>query len=284
MTCLRTLISPAELAAHLGRPDWVVIDCRYSLADPAAGEAAYARGHLPGARYAHLDRDLSAPPGPHTGRHPLPDPQRLAARLGRWGVDERTQVVVYDDAGGAFAGRLWWMLHWLGHPCAAVLDGGLQAWERAGGPLTDQVPSPEPRVFKARAEAGRWLSTEAVEEGLRRGAIRLLDARSPERYRGEAEPIDPVAGHIPGALNRPLQLNLGPDGRFLPPGELRRAYAELLAGTEPQAVVHMCGSGVSACHNLLAMEIAGLGGSRLYVGSWSEWIRDPARPVARAGD
>lgn len=276
-----TLIDTATLAAHLDDPDWVVVDCRFSLADTAAGERAWHAGHLPGARYAHLDRDLSGPITPATGRHPLPDPLALAERLGAWGIDGGVQVVAYDDAGGSMAVRLWWLLRWLGHQAVAVLDGGVPRWQAEGRPLTDAPPQVQPRRFAGRADDGQWLTTEQVARQVADGTILLLDARTEPRYRGEQEPIDPVAGRVPGSLNHPLQRNLAADGRFLPADELRRLYEALLAGRAPAAAVHLCGSGVTAIHNLLAMEHAGLPGSRLYAGSWSEWIRDPARPVAR---
>lgn len=276
-----TIVSTQILAEHLNDPTWVVFDCRFSLADTTAGERAYQDGHVPGARYAHLDRDLSSPITPESGRHPLPDPQALARKLGAWGVDDATQVVVYDDAGGAMAGRLWWLLRWLGHGRVALLDGGITQWVREERPVTAEVPAPAPRAFTARMANDAWLDVGQVRAGLEAHTLRLVDARGEARFRGEEEPIDPVAGHVPGAVCRPFQRNLGADGRFLPPEELRRQFMELLGNVPPEAVVHMCGSGVTACQNLLAMELAGLGGARLYPGSWSEWIRDPTRPVGR---
>jgi thiosulfate/3-mercaptopyruvate sulfurtransferase len=276
----RYLVDPATLHARLGDPDWVVFDCRFALADPAWGRDQYDRDHIPGARYAHLDEDLSSPIGPDTGRHPLPNPASLCEKLGGWGVGNHTQVVVYDDAGGAFAVRLWWLLRWLGHPKAAVLDGGLGAWLARGGRLTSEIPSITPRTFSGLADRSLWLSTTAIEESLGTGAFQLVDARAAERFRGEIEPIDPVAGHIPGAVNLPCAGNLATDGTFLPPSVLRRRFTAALGDFAPERMVHSCGSGVNACHNLLAMEIAGLHGSRIYAGSWSEWIRSPLRPVA----
>ena len=267
---LQTLISASILAEHLDDPQWVIFDCRFSLADTAAGERAYAEGHIPGARYAHLDRDLSSPITASSGRHPLPDPAVLAAKLGNWGVARDTQVVVYDDTGGSIAARLWWLLRWLGHAEVAVLDGGINAWMDTGHPLSRDVPTPEPRTFDARVHDAQWLTTEQVEEGLRNQHLLLIDARAEERFRGEVEPIDPVAGHIPGAVNHPLQQNLNAEGCFKPIDTVREYYDALLNGRRPQEVAHMCGSGVTACHNLLAMELTGLSGSRLYVGSWSE--------------
>ena len=282
-----TLVSSADLAGHVdpARPDpaWVVCDCRFSLADPAAGERAYRAGHVPGARYAHLERDLSGPVATGTGRHPLPDRAHLGECLGRWGISVRTQVVAYDDAGGPFAARLWWLLRWLGHERVAVLDGGWNDWVQHGGPISIVTPSVHPALFETRAPLVQAVGAAEVAAGLARNAICLVDARAAERFRGDVEPIDRVAGHVPGAVNRPYQDNLAPDGRFKSGAELRYALERRTAGFPPRQVVHMCGSGVTACHNLLAMEVAGLTGSRLYAGSWSEWIGDPARPVTRGG-
>lgn len=280
-TAFAPLVDLAGLAGHLADPGWVLIDCRFALSDPAWGQRAYSAGHIPGAHYAHLDEDLSGPIGPQTGRHPLPDPQRLAERLGAWGIDGDTRVVAYDDAGGAFAVRLWWLLRWLGHCRGAILDGGLPRWEALGGAITTEGPRRAPRTFVPRIDYTAWVSTDAVAEGIARGRLQVVDARAAERFRGEAEPIDPVAGHVPHAINLPLAGNLSDDGRFLSPERLRDRFLAALGDTPPERVAHSCGSGVNACHNLLAMELAGLAGSRLYAGSWSEWIRDPARPVAR---
>lgn len=277
-----TLISSDSLIQSLADPNWVVIDCRFVLSDPAAGERAYRQGHIPGAHYAHLERDLSAQVDAHSGRHPLPERTRLIARLDAWGVGRASQVIVYDDAGGAMAARLWWLLRWMGHAAVALLDGGWGQWLKEGRPLeADAAPLRRSAVFTPREPLVDWLRTAEVQDAMRRRAIQLLDARAPERFRGELEPIDTIAGHVPGAINRPFVLNLATDGRFLPAVELRRQFSTQLAHIAPRQVVHMCGSGVTACHNLLAMEHAGLPGSRLYAGSWSEWIRDPSRPVAR---
>ena len=274
-----TLIDASTLHAHRNDPNWVVMDCRFSLADPDAGRRAYRDSHLPGAHYAHLDEDLSDPITPTTGRHPLPDPERLAQKLGAWGIGHDTQVVAYDDMGGMLAAaRLWWLLRWLGHTACAVLDGGLPAWRRAGLPLTAEIPAARPTAFVSRPDDRLWMSTEQVL-ALSSTEV-LLDARAAARYQGEMEPIDPVAGHIPGALNLPTDGNLTPEGHFLPVAALRERFAAALNDRSPATVIHACGSGVTACHNLLAMEAAGLGGSRLYAGSWSEWIRDPQRAVA----
>lgn len=275
----RTLIDVETTAAHLDDPDWVLVDCRFSLADPAAGRRAYCDGHLPGAVYADLEQDLSAPVTPATGRHPLPDPRSLARRFGEWGIGPGVQVVAYDDMGGTFAARLWWSLRWLGHDAAALLDGGIGAWVAAGHTLSTAETPPAPRAFESRVSEGVAMA-DTVKRAEDEGGV-LIDARTAERFSGEQEPIDPVAGRIPGAVNAPTDGNLGSDGRFLPPAALRERFQALLGERDARAAIHYCGSGVTACHNLLAMEYAGLRGSRLYPGSWSEWIRDPGRPVAR---
>ena len=274
------LITPAELLAvqRSEGATTVVLDCRFALADPGAGRAKYEQGHLPGARYAHLDDDLSGPVEPgRTGRHPLPDPGELAQRLGNWGIDEESLVVCVDDAGGAFASRAWWLLRWLGHERVAVLDGGIQAWTAAGGALETEQPVPSPRRFVARPRP-ELLAT--LDDVVARHWTVLIDSREPARYRGETEPIDPVAGHIPGAINRPFQTNLR-DGRFKPPDELREEIEPLMAGLDDASdAVFYCGSGVTAAHNVLAAVLSGLGEPRLYNGSWSEWIADGKRQVA----
>jgi thiosulfate/3-mercaptopyruvate sulfurtransferase len=263
---------PADHAAP------VLLDCSFDLADPQAGERAYAQGHLPGARYVHLDRDLSGAKTGRNGRHPLPEQSTLAERVGAWGIAPGVQVVCYDAQGMPYAARAWWLLRWLGHQAVAVLDGGVSAWLAAGGRLTQEVPAPRPAgPYPARAAA--MPSVDADVLLARPGRLTVLDARAGERFRGEVEPLDPVAGHIPGALNRFFKDNLQADGRFRPADELRQVFAALQV--DPTLVVHQCGSGVTACHNLLAMELAGLAGSALYPGSWSEWCADPARPVAR---
>jgi len=238
------------------------------------------RGHIPGARYADLNRDLSAPVGSGTGRHPLPAAEAFADRLGALGIGNGSQVVAYDEANGSFAARAWWMLRWLGHEAAAVLDGGFKAWIAAGGELQTGQATFAPARFTPHIGAHLAVSTPQLEQALRDGAGLLVDARAEERYAGLVEPIDAVAGHIPGAVNHPFTANLGADGRFLPAAELKRRWQERLAGEAPPNLIAMCGSGVTACHNLLALEIAGLTGGKLYAGSWSEWIRDPTRPVA----
>ena len=284
-TMLTTLIEPPELAAHLADPDWAIIDCRFDLARPEWGEREYSCRHIPHALYAHLDRDLS---GPHTrasGRHPLPAPEALAATLGRFGIDAGVQVIAYDQGSGAYAARLWWLTRWLGQRAVAVLNGGLAAWERAGLPLAAAVEPRAPRRFLARADDTMVVSTAQVAAAaaageFARGAQLLVDARSAERFAGRNETIDPVAGHIPGARSHPFTGNLDAHGRFLPAAELRRAWEQTLHGVPAREVTAMCGSGITACQNLLALEAAGLTGARLYAGSWSEWIRDPSRAVA----
>ena len=274
------LIAATELAQHLGDASWVVCDCRHDLADAEAGRRAYRESHVPGARFVHLDEDLSAPKTGRNGRHPLPDPGRFARRLGELGIDNAKQVVAYDASGGPYAARLWWMLRWLGHDAVAVLDGGWNAWLAARNPTTKEAPAIEAARFTPRIRADAALDAKAITARLDQPGPLLLDARIPARFRGENETLDPVAGHIPGAVNRPWQLNLDGEGRFKTAGELEKEFGGMLAGRPPQRVTHYCGSGVTACHNLLAMEVAGLGGSLLYPGSWSEWCSDPARPVA----
>ena len=275
-----TLVDVPTLKAHLGDPDWLVVDVRHQLSDTAYGERVYAEGHLPGAVFLHCDRDLSGPMTGQNGRHPLPDPAVLAERFGAVGVGPNTQVVVYDDAQGMIAGRVWWLLRWLGHTRVALLDGGLPAWLAAGEPLTQAVVTPQPRTLPLCLQSA-WVSVDWVQSHLNDPAMRLVDARGPDRFRGENETIDPVGGHIPGAVNRFFKDNVLPDGRFKPADVLRAEWQAILAGAPAEAVVHQCGSGVSACLNVLAMEVAGMPGSRLYAGSWSEWCADPARPVAR---
>jgi thiosulfate/3-mercaptopyruvate sulfurtransferase len=275
-----TLISVEELAARLIDPTFVIFDCRHDLMKPDAGAQAYAQSHIPGARFAHSDVDLAGPKTGRNGRHPLPDATAFAAWLGRQGVDNSKQVIGYDSAGGASATRLWWMLRWLGHDAVAVLDGGWEAWVRSGNEVTAAVPKVVATTFTAKPRDS-WVDADFIRSHLNDPSVVVVDARSPERYRGEAEPIDPVAGHIPGARNRLYKENLDAGNRFKPAAQLREEFRRLLAGAKPEHSVHQCGSGVSACHNLLAMEIAGLPGAKLYPGSWSEWCADPARPVAK---
>jgi thiosulfate/3-mercaptopyruvate sulfurtransferase len=284
MSALKTLVEPAQLRDHLNDPDWVVIDCRFELSRPAAGREAYLRSHIPGARYAHLDEDLSSAITPSTGRHPLPGLQQFLQRVRQWGIAASTQVVAYDDANGAFAARLWWLLRWVGHDRVAVLNGGFKTWEAADLPISTEIPSapltlPSPRDGGEGKKA--WLTTDEIQRSLAHDSILLVDARGADRFAGQNETIDPVAGHIPGARNHPFTTNLDTNQRFLPPEELRARWQKTLAGRPATDVVAMCGSGVTACHNLLALEVAGFSGARLYAGSWSEWIRDPSRPVVK---
>ena len=276
-----TLVSAEELTAALGRDDLVVFDTRHSLAAPEAGEAAWREAHIPGAFYAHLDRELSDHRKAHAGRHPWPDDADFTAALGRWGVTPRHQVVVYDAGDGALAAaRMWCMLRMLGHERVAVLDGGLTRWQSLGLATDADVPEATPAPpYPAAFDWSRLLDAQQVQAHLDAGGV-LLDARAAERFRGEVEPIDRVAGHVPGAINRPYALNMR-DGRFRPADELAREFTTLLQGRSPSDVVAMCGSGVTACHLLLALEHAGLKGGRLFTGSWSGWIDDPSRPIAR---
>lgn len=275
----RTLIFVDTLRAMLQRGERVVLlDCGFDLVDTAAGARAHAQGHLPGAWHADLDRDLSSAKTDRNGRHPLPTRETFAQTVARWGVKPGVAVVCYDDQGGAYAARAWWMLRWIGHPEVAVLDGGKAAWVAAGGALDTAMPAADTAAVPYPLGAAT-MPTVRADQLLATHSHTIIDARSAERFRGEVEPLDPVAGHIPGARNRFHKDNLGPDGRFKPAAELRRAFESLQS--DPSGVVHQCGSGVTACHNLLAMEHAGLKGSALYPGSWSEWVADPSRPVAR---
>jgi len=291
-----TLISAEQLQAlRAGGAPLMVFDCSFDLMNPATGEEQYRKAHIPGAVYANLDTALSDkgtvgpdgkhhpdPDAPSGGRHPLPSREKFAMWLSSVGFANDMQAVVYDRNGANYCGRLWWMLKWAGHDAVAVLDGGLQAWQAAGGEVTDRAETPHFQSNYALPPALRSLfATKTVADAVGTGQQTLIDARAPARFRGDVEPLDPVAGHIPGALNRPFALNIGDDGKFKPAAQLRAEFEELLAGRDPASVVHHCGSGVSAIPNLLAMEIAGLGTTGLYAGSWSEWCSDPARPVAK---
>jgi thiosulfate/3-mercaptopyruvate sulfurtransferase len=277
----KTLIDVDSLRALLGRSHVAVVDCRFDLMRPEAGRQAYLEAHIPGARYADLNRDLSAPATLRTGRHPLPPAEVFAARVSELGIGNHSQVVAYDDANSSFAARLWWMLRWLGHDAVAVLDGGFKAWTAAGGAREAGEVAVAAEHFTARIRAESVVSTGEVERALRDGTALLVDARATERFAGVVEPIDPVAGHVPGAVNHPFSVNLAADGRLLPQAQLEQRWRERLAGATPDQLIAMCGSGVTACHHLLSLEAAGLPGGRLYAGSWSEWIADPRRPVAR---
>lgn len=275
-----TLVSAETLAQQINNPHWIIIDCRFSLADADAGHKAYRMGHIANARYAHLDKDLSSAISDTSGRHPLPDSSLLVNKLSAWGISSQTQVVVYDDTSGAFAARLWWLLRCLGHDSVAVLDGGISQWKKQGRALSTVLPASNPKSFRAYVNHSCWLTSSDLTNRIAGKTITLIDARTPERFSGKQEPIDPVAGHIPYAINRAFQLNLDKNGCFLSRDELRQQFKKILNTRSPEQTVHMCGSGVTACHNLLAMEHAGLFGSKLYAGSWSEWIKNHNRSIA----
>ncbi len=275
----RTLIGAEALADRLGDPRLRVFDCRFDLARPDEGRRRYEDAHLPGATYADLNRDLSAPATATSGRHPLPSPAVFESRLRAWGVNTDSLVVACDDGNGMYAARLWWMLRWLGHDDVAVLDGGLRRWMQLALPVTDERPEPVAGNFVARPRTSLAVDAAAVLDASSDPGARVIDVRAPERYRGEVEPIDAVAGHVPGARNHPFVESLDADGRFLGPDALREALLRSLDGVTPGRTIAMCGSGVTACHLLLALEHAGLPGGRLYSGSWSEWSSDPSRPV-----
>ncbi|MEH6650242.1 MAG: sulfurtransferase [Motiliproteus sp.] len=285
----RTLIDAQSLAALLNADSLtaksaaakpVLLDCRSNLMQPGAGLAAYQKGHLPGARHADMDTELSSSITATSGRHPLPDPEGFARQLGEWGIDTQTQVIVYDDMGGAMASRAWWLLRWMGHEQVAVLNGGVPAWVDAGGELSSAVESSMVTTpYPYRLNPSWVVDSDTVQANIADPKFTLIDARNAERFRGEQEPIDPIAGHVPGALNRPLPDNLTDKGLFKSAEQLRMEWDLLLDGVSPNDVVTMCGSGVTACHLLLSLEVAGLPGARVYAGSWSEWIRDDKRPV-----
>lgn len=281
-TLYTTLITVEALRDRLNHPDWIVFDVRHDLADVQAGLRAYSAGHIPGAHFLHLDGDLSGPRNGFNGRHPLPDRAAFAQRLATLGVSAGSQVIVYDEQSGMFASRLWWMLRWIGHAQVAVLDGGWKAWIDSAGAIATGSTAPRPAGDLILGEAAAEV-VGATDVLANLGSARRLvvDARAADRFRGENETLDPVGGHIPGACNRPFRDNLAPDGRFKSASQLRAEWLGLLDGWQPSQVIAQCGSGVTACHNLLAMEIAGLPGAALYAGSWSEWCADPARPVER---
>jgi thiosulfate/3-mercaptopyruvate sulfurtransferase len=281
---MNLLISCEELQAIADDEAVCVVDCRFSLEDSEAGRAQYLAGHLPNAVFADLDKDLAAPVTAGTGRHPLPAPSEFAGTLGRLGISNSTRVIAYDQAGGALAARLWWMLRWAGHENASILDGGIARWQSLGLPLESGQEEPRPAEFEVTPDERRILQTsEIVAAGPDVHKLRLVDAREPGRYLGEIEPIDPVAGRIPGALNAPFATNLHENGTWKAPDELREQWNEVLEGDLISPWSVMCGSGVTACHHVVSALLAGLPEPRVYVGSWSEWIRDPARPVARGG-
>ena len=282
MSYLETLMSVADLNERLGHPELSIVDCRHALLDPAAGRAAYDAGHVPGAVFADMDRDLAGPVEALTGRHPLPPADDFIETLRRLGISNTSQVVVYDDAGGGLAARLWWMLKWLGHDHVALLDGGFAAWQRAGLPVSTETVEPERGSFTGQAGARATVSTEEVSRlVVAADELLLVDARDPSRFRGEQEPIDPVAGHVPGAVNLPFSAFLQADGTWKSKQEVAEIWRDRLADVPPEKpLAVMCGSGVTACHLALSAAVAGIRTPALYVGSWSEWIRDSGRPVA----
>lgn len=276
-----TLISTAQLAQHLNDPNWVILDCQHDLMNPAFGRESYAREHIPGARFISLDDDLAEHAAKGRGRHPLPAPESLAAAFSRLGIDAQHQVVVYDSAGGSYAARAWWCLRWLGHDAVAVLDGAIGKWKAEGRPMTAQVPTWSATRFAPHPDERMRVDSAALVDNLAFRQWQVVDARAPERFDGSAETIDPVGGHIPGAVNRFWKGNVNADGTFKTAEQLRAEFGPVLARRNAADLVHQCGSGVTACHNLLALEVAGLPGGKLYPGSWSEWCADPARPVAK---
>jgi thiosulfate/3-mercaptopyruvate sulfurtransferase len=280
-----TLITATDLAQHFLEPDWIVIDCRHDLVNPDAGRNAYAEGHIPNAQFAHVDTDLAGdkvgPDGAFRGRHPLPDRDAFIETLRRWGVNDTSQVVAYDAHGGMFAARLWWMLRWVGHEAVAVLDGGLPAWTAHGTWLSTEPAARARGNLQGKPSLVASVGADDILANLSPASRTVIDARAPDRFRGENETLDPVGGHIPGAKNRFFKDNLQADGRFKPAAQLREEFGQLIG--EPAAGIMQCGSGVTACHNLLALEVAGLPGAALYPGSWSEWCADPSRPVATGG-
>jgi thiosulfate/3-mercaptopyruvate sulfurtransferase len=275
-----SIISTHDLADHLNDPHWVIIDCRFNLAQPEWGHQSYLEQHISGAVFADLDQHLSSPKTNQSGRHPLPDLDQLAEQCSRWGIDENTQVVVYDAAGGSFAGRLWWLLRVLGHKNVAVLDGSLQKWLHENRPVASGEEIRPAAAFHAHINPALWVDAETVDRIRQNPDYVLIDARAPERYSGETEPIDAIGGHIPGAVNRFHGNNLSSEGTFLTPEVLRTQFLDLLGDVPSENAIVYCGSGVTSIHHLVAMELAGLTGARLYPGSWSEWIRDPNRPIA----
>jgi thiosulfate/3-mercaptopyruvate sulfurtransferase len=273
------LISVAELADRISRPGMLIVDCRFELSAPSRGRTEYLAGHIPGAVYAHLNEQLSGPRSPTTGRHPLPTPEAFARTLGSWALEPATLVVAYDQANGAYASRLWWMLRARGHMQVQVLDGGITAWRAAGHAIETIVPVVRPTTVAAQPFRG-VLDANAIQSGLASGTIALVDARGADRFAGQNETLDPVAGHVPGSLNQPFALNLRQDGRFQDIEQLRHSWQPTIAAAAGRPLVSMCGSGVTACHNLLALDLIGQPAPQLYAGSFSEWITNPARPVA----
>ncbi|WP_314388247.1 sulfurtransferase [Pseudomonas brenneri] len=276
------LISPPQLAERQKHAGLVILDCRFALEDPDYGRCSYAEGHIEGAQYADLERHLSGPVTKGvTGRHPLPAPQALVRQLQAWGINADSEIVLYDDGPGAYAARAWWLLAWLGkRDGVSILDGGLKAWHNAGFPLSLDAPKIEPGTFVGSPDNHLLLDAEHLQKRLGQPGLTLIDARALPRFRGEVEPIDPIAGHIPGAQCAAFNENLGSDGRFLPVEQLKQRFAQKLQDRSPDELVAYCGSGVTACHNLFALSLAGYPLGKLYAGSWSEWINDPQRQIA----
>lgn len=274
------IVSTSELAAHLADPDWIILDCQHDLINHAFGRESYAKEHIPGAHFVSMEDDMAGVKTGRNGRHPLPTPDALVATFSRLGITAGRQVVAYDSSQNNYAGRVWWTLRWLGFKSVAVLDGGLGKWKAESRPLTAEVPAPRPASFSGTPDDSMRVSADAILASIGKPGMKVVDARAADRYSGAAETIDPVGGHIPGALLRFWKENINPDGTYKNPEVLRAEFQRLLGSTPPSEVVHQCGSGVSACNNMVAMEMAGLPGARLYVGSWSEWCSDPSRPVA----
>ena len=275
----QTIISVEDLNNNLSNQDWFIFDCRFLLKEPEGGLNKFNRGHIPGAQFADMDKDLASAMTPTSGRHPLPDPNELIKKLQSWGVNNSSQVICYDDLSGAFAARMWWLLKWLGHDKVAVLDGGIDKWTASDLPLEKDVKQREDGTFSGQANNEMWVDVSFIQQQLEENKINLLDARSTDRFTAKDTKTDPVAGHVPGAMSFAFAGNLSKQGVFLSAEELQNRFADVFSNSRNKEVINMCGSGVTACHNLLAMSIAGLPMTRLFVGSWSEWIKDKSRPV-----
>ena len=277
----KTIINYKDLMLNIDNRDFVIFDCRCDIKDSKYGIESYTEGHIKNSIFVDTDSDLASKKTTSSGRHPLPDPELLASKLAQWGLSSDKQAIVYDDVSGAFASRMWWTLKWMGHEKVAVLDGGLEEWIKQGGKLVTTQTTFERGTFTAAVNDSMQVLLDEVEDAQYKMGRIIIDARSKERYQGLKDPVDPVAGHVPGAVSHPFKNNLTNDGIFKPSTELRHIYSKILADTPISSVISMCGSGVTACHNILAMEIAGLSGAKLYVGSWSEWITDSSRPIAK---